>query len=433
MLAGVELLWSSNLNLGGLEVHFGLEGFLSYLLPAVLLLAGLFVWLTPKQRAFYAIVGTLTSVYSFIGLNLGGFLIGMVLGIVGGALSFAWTPVKPVEPNRGTDDEPDADTVTGEPGGGDAYAGDAETGQLDEVLPWDARWGVREPAPEVPEAEGDPPTRGSGRLYVSIAVPLLVSAAVLAGVLHAPGAAIALAEPCPPATTAPPPTTSTAPPTAEPTPTPSEPEPTPSEPAPTTEAPPPTTAAPEPTPTEPAPAPLAAPPLAAAPRPPLAVRLAAAPEPTCPGETPPRPPVHLIPTQPGQPVVAAHPARMTADSLTLHSFAYDGVVALPTGTGTIRALQFSMSEAVSENFQLLIGGGGRTLALRSDPLTVSGAVKFYTSRFFGRYLGIPLTFTPDLEPPFVLSEMVFTDVDLDLVFVDCNTLTAAQFAQSWQS
>jgi len=430
MLAGVELLWSSNLTLGGLEIHFGLEGFLSYLLPAVLLLTGLFVWLTPKQRAFYAIVGTLTAVYSVIGLNLGGFFIGMVLGIVGGALSFAWTPVKRVEPNVGRDDQADDDTAAGEPSDADAYD---DTGQTDDVVPWETRWGVRDPAPDVPEAEGDPPTRASGRLYVSIAVPLLVSAAVVAGVLHAPGAAIALAEPCPPATAAPP---TTAPPTADPTPTPSEPAPTtpapttpaptPSEPEPTAE---PTTPAPEPTTPEPGP-----PAMFAAPQLPVAHRGAPAPEPTCPGApTPSRPPVHLIPTQPGQPIVAARPARMTADSLALHGFAYDGVVALPTGGGTIRALQFSMTEAVSTNFQLLISGGGRTLALRSDPLTVSGAVKFYTSRFSGRYLGVPLTFTPDIEPPFVLSEMTFTDVDLDLVFVDCDTLTAEEFGQSWQS
>jgi hypothetical protein len=58
----------------------------------LLLVCGLLVWLTPNQRFFYAIIGTLTAVYALIGLNLGGFLLGTVIGMIGGGMAFAWTP-----------------------------------------------------------------------------------------------------------------------------------------------------------------------------------------------------------------------------------------------------------------------------------------------------------------------------------------------------
>src|SRR3954447_11804813 len=92
MLSALELLYSANMNLGALEIHIGPQGFLSYLLPGVLLLAGVLVWVSPAQRLFYGIIGLLTALYSFIGLNLGGFFLGMLLGILGGALVIAWGP-----------------------------------------------------------------------------------------------------------------------------------------------------------------------------------------------------------------------------------------------------------------------------------------------------------------------------------------------------
>ncbi|MET8154572.1 DUF6114 domain-containing protein, partial [Actinoplanes sp. NPDC005259] len=95
LIAGLELFLSANLSLGDLQLHFGPEGFLSYLLPLMLILCGALTWVTPAQRLFYGILGLLTAVYSLIGLNLGGFFVGMLLGIVGGALVLAWSPRRP--------------------------------------------------------------------------------------------------------------------------------------------------------------------------------------------------------------------------------------------------------------------------------------------------------------------------------------------------
>jgi len=94
LIAGLELLYTANADLGDLKVHIGPQGFLSYVVPLVIILCALLAAFTPAQRLFYGIVGLLASLYSFIGLNLGGFFLGMLLGILGGALVIAWGPPK---------------------------------------------------------------------------------------------------------------------------------------------------------------------------------------------------------------------------------------------------------------------------------------------------------------------------------------------------
>ncbi|WP_169986288.1 DUF6114 domain-containing protein [Microbispora sp. H10836] len=66
----------------------------TYLISLVLIILGLMVWLQPDKRAFLGVVAVLISIASFIYANLGGFLIGMLLGLVGGALAVAWTPAE---------------------------------------------------------------------------------------------------------------------------------------------------------------------------------------------------------------------------------------------------------------------------------------------------------------------------------------------------
>src|SRR5690348_6057380 len=99
ILSAIELFFSANLNPGALQVHFGPTGFLSYVIPVVMLLCGVLSWVSPGQRLFYGILGALTAVYSLIGLNLGGFFVGLLLGVIGGALAAAWSPLpEPPDP-----------------------------------------------------------------------------------------------------------------------------------------------------------------------------------------------------------------------------------------------------------------------------------------------------------------------------------------------
>src|SRR5215475_8288117 len=127
MLAGLELLYSGNLNLGNIQVHLGLIGFKSYIIPLVVILCGALAWATPSQRLFYGIIGTAAVVYSIVSVNLGGFIIGLLLGVFGGALTIAWVPNKRtfLGRARGGDDGDGDDGAAGDaPDGAVPSAGD---------------------------------------------------------------------------------------------------------------------------------------------------------------------------------------------------------------------------------------------------------------------------------------------------------------------
>jgi hypothetical protein len=119
----------------------------------------------------------------------------------------------------------------------------------------------------------------------------------------------------------------------------------------------------------------------------------------------------------------------------MFSSTYDGVVNLPTKTGSLQVLKFSMASAVTEPFQLKVREpNGKNTVITSSKLTISGNVKFYTSKFSGKLFGlIPVTFTPDSPPPLTLPVLWFTDATIDLAFVQCDTLTAPKMEINEQS
>lgn len=71
--------------------HIGVQGLAGYLIPAFLALCGALLWLNPIDRLFYSLVAIFLALGSWITSNLGGFFLGMLAGVVGGALAFAWT------------------------------------------------------------------------------------------------------------------------------------------------------------------------------------------------------------------------------------------------------------------------------------------------------------------------------------------------------
>lgn len=75
-----------------LLVKMGIGGVSSYVLGGGMIAAAGVALFLPAQRHFPAIVAALFSVASLPLANLGGWLIGMILGIVGSGLIFAWTP-----------------------------------------------------------------------------------------------------------------------------------------------------------------------------------------------------------------------------------------------------------------------------------------------------------------------------------------------------
>ncbi|MFJ6843421.1 DUF6114 domain-containing protein [Streptomyces griseoluteus] len=90
-LGGAEILLTEKASLK-VVMHIGMQGLAGYLLPALMLLLGLLVLFNPAQRLFYSIVGVLVSLGSWLTSNLGGFFIGLLLGVVGSCLAFGWLP-----------------------------------------------------------------------------------------------------------------------------------------------------------------------------------------------------------------------------------------------------------------------------------------------------------------------------------------------------
>jgi hypothetical protein len=101
-------------------LHVGYGLFASEVCALLLLaMAGLILFF-PSQRMLAAIVAVLVSLASFPLSNLGGFVVGMMAGVVGGSLAFGWVPDKkhyrrelapaddgPRRPSPGTAAEPE--------------------------------------------------------------------------------------------------------------------------------------------------------------------------------------------------------------------------------------------------------------------------------------------------------------------------------------
>ncbi|WP_431245296.1 DUF6114 domain-containing protein [Leifsonia xyli] len=107
-LGGVEMFFSGQLDIGKIHVQLGIEGLQATIIPILLVLLGVLAIAMPAHRIFYGVIALAVAVYSLVGVNLGGFFIGMLLSTVGGILTVAWMPKR------------DAGDVTAAPGEGPA-------------------------------------------------------------------------------------------------------------------------------------------------------------------------------------------------------------------------------------------------------------------------------------------------------------------------
>lgn len=87
VLGGGEILVTYHAPLK-LVLHFGLYGLAGFLLPALLVVLGLLLLFDAAHRTFYSILSVLGALGTWLTSNLGGFLLGMLLALVGGALAF---------------------------------------------------------------------------------------------------------------------------------------------------------------------------------------------------------------------------------------------------------------------------------------------------------------------------------------------------------
>ena len=114
VIGGIAMFFSSQLQLGGMTVHVGIEGAQAMILPAVLVVCGALAIFSPAQHVFYGIVAMIISVYSLVGVNLGGFFIGFLLGSIGGIVVASWrrtTPRSDDEDAPALDDSEDSNAI----------------------------------------------------------------------------------------------------------------------------------------------------------------------------------------------------------------------------------------------------------------------------------------------------------------------------------
>ncbi|MFF5174187.1 DUF6114 domain-containing protein [Micromonospora sp. NPDC000089] len=551
VLAGVEIFASTQASIAGLTLKMGPTGFLAWLIPTILVVCGLLMWFSPAQRAFYSIIAGVTALYSLIGVNLGGFFLGMLLGIVGAALGFAWVPGRSaaadVPPPDVPDDEPPADDLDDDesplvdelmpPRQGESWD-DRRTGVLTDTLP-QPRNPLREPAPaqgrpvddHSPDRDGldstqvipavDRETRpdgGSGRDPKLFAITLVLLSVSAVGLLAVRDQTPSQAAPATPAAPAACPTRGAV---APATPTPSAAKPSASAAKPSASGSPSATASPSategnlltdlvhgigdlltggtddnPPPVEPGtdiggsatteptatPVPSTAP-TAGSVAAPTQARRAAAPtdspaatggasastrgpaataaapkarprpegprcvirKPTGPAKVQPGKVLPRLAADPALPRVASQPSKLTGSRVKMSDLRFEGIAELDTaGGGKLRALKFSMSKAVTDDFKLVADGpSGRHQQYVTDQLTVKRNpglpgggtnVAFYATRFVGWLGPLKITLTPDLPFPDGIPitspiPITFGKPVIDLAFVRSDTLTATPSLQ----
>ncbi|MFJ6138430.1 DUF6114 domain-containing protein [Kitasatospora sp. NPDC092286] len=99
LLGGAEILFTLRAPLP-VVLHIGMQGLTGYLVPALMVVCGALILFNPAQRLFYSVLAVLSSLASWMTSNLGGFLLGMLIGVVGSCLAFGWLPDQPPRRRR---------------------------------------------------------------------------------------------------------------------------------------------------------------------------------------------------------------------------------------------------------------------------------------------------------------------------------------------
>jgi len=91
LLAGLEIYWVPQTSVGKL-LSMGLPGISSLFIPIFLAIFAVTIWFFPTYRVFSGIASILFALLSLVATNLGGFFVGFLLGMLGGAFAVAWAP-----------------------------------------------------------------------------------------------------------------------------------------------------------------------------------------------------------------------------------------------------------------------------------------------------------------------------------------------------
>ena len=169
LAAGAEICY---LPLAPLQVMIrqGVAGIPSVLMGICMIVMGLAMWFSPQSRTLAGVVTVLVALAALVLSNLGGFLLGTLLGIAGGSLGFAWRPIpvpaptgeqvaggpapddsaadRPATEERGTRQPASGDPATGSSASGSSATGSSATGSSSPGKASDGSPPPREPSAE---------------------------------------------------------------------------------------------------------------------------------------------------------------------------------------------------------------------------------------------------------------------------------------------
>jgi Family of unknown function (DUF6114) len=411
-----------------LVIYIGIGGVFGVLIGILLIAAGIVLWVNPTHRVFYGIAGIVLGIISFPASNLGGFVLGMLLAIIGGALAFAWVPAEPdsvgADPaGRAGDDVPAGpDDRRGEPSAG--------LDLVTEPRPeWEGTATIAEEAASGPDGGGVRVGDAAGR-HRTLAVAAM-PAVLVAGMLGTGGVAkAASAQPagncilgiiCLPS--------------SSPTPTPTGSAPTPT---PTASASPSDSASPSPTPSAgqsgtPSGTPTPSTSAGASSSP------GASPSPsgtsTSGAAAKGKKAAEKNAAAPAAVTASAADSVLTAGSVTLTDFQYQGNVSMPVSGGTTEEMmEFTASSAdLSGDVTVSVTQGGQTTDTSSPSLGFSDGMTLYATKLCGNLLGaLPVCFTPSTVSAVLLSianvvtgtvPITMTDVTTDQPLTTAGSLT----------
>lgn len=94
ILAGLWIIRAMSFSIG-LALTGGWSYAAGYVMGGGLVLFGLVAWLAPHYRTLAGLVAFLIALGAFPTANLGGYLLGTVLGIIGSSMIWAWGEKKP--------------------------------------------------------------------------------------------------------------------------------------------------------------------------------------------------------------------------------------------------------------------------------------------------------------------------------------------------
>ncbi|MCZ4121441.1 DUF6114 domain-containing protein [Streptomyces sp. H39-S7] len=103
LLGGIPIAYFpyANMTLGQLTVRMSTTtGSSSLVIGILLMVLGLTLWFQPLVRVFAGVAAILLALVSIPVSNFGGFLIGFLLALMGGALAVAWAPGVPAKAEK---------------------------------------------------------------------------------------------------------------------------------------------------------------------------------------------------------------------------------------------------------------------------------------------------------------------------------------------